>query len=183
MNCYWYVLRLPFWMMIMLISMILVNGFHSWTVSPTTLPAGTWSNHVLGTNQRSLNAVVPRTCSNGRGLVHFSCGERALWPKVNLSIILTTVFMLRSVMHWSQTAQPVNRAEYKSEIYGTENNQWFVIWTHMQNLFRELTENIMNGPTVCPNHSRRCIMCIETSLLKLKCHGNSHIVGWQPEGH
>ena len=61
------------------------------TVPARTVPAGTWSNHVLGTNHPlstppkwSLNAVVPRTCSNGRGLVH-SCGDRALWPKVNLS--------------------------------------------------------------------------------------------------
>ena len=31
------------------------------------------------------------------------------------------VFRLRGVMHWSQTAQHANRADYKSERYGTEN--------------------------------------------------------------
>ena len=59
-------------------------------------------------------------------------------------------------MHWSQTAQPANRAVYKSERYGTENNS-LISWSERmctENLFREQMHRVsvprtyMNGPIV-----------------------------------
>ena len=122
-------------------------------VPARTVPAGTQSNHVLGTNRplstppkRSLNDVKPRTCSMWAGLSTQTAisaeSARKKWPHT-----------LRSVYTISHTAQTEMCADFKSEQGGTENisqcSQSERSCT--KNLFREHFAGVvywehMNGP-------------------------------------
>ena len=132
-------------------------------VPARTVPAGTRSNNVLGTNRPlstllklSLNYVKPRTCSNWAGLSTQTTisTESSHWNDL-ISLVLF-FYTLRSVYTTSHTAQTEMCADLKSERRGTENILIVLaIWTLVyQELVSRTVSRVrvprtyMNGPKV-----------------------------------